>query len=147
MRLIPWFAALLVLLGVSVGLFAQPQDTFVITTFPPPMGLARFSADGTVLGTLATFPTDFMPNGMVVAEDNQSYRAFGWMDSLPGDPPVIFDVSPQGIVTTLHLGAPLIQLEQMVRTCDDDWLLFNRHWYGHLECYRYQGKSLVRRLP
>jgi len=142
MRITPWLAVLLVLfVAVSAGLPAQPQDTFIATTFPPNMSLCRFAADGTILGTLTLLPTGYKTASMAVAGDNQSLRLFGWMSTLPGNPGILLDVSPQGVVKTLHVGSPLVAPVQLVRTCDGDWLILNQAWSGSLEFYRYQGQS------
>ena len=145
MRLI--FCLVLALAVLQVPALAQTPDTFVAfsyTSMQLPVLLYQVSSQGAVLATLANLPAGNIPQGIVVAEDNKSYRAVGYQYSAPSYTGVIFDVAPGGIVKTLVSGPPLVRPTIMVRTCDGEWLVVNQGTTTtSFDLYRLQGTQLT----
>jgi len=118
-------------------------DTFLYFSFAPttPPTLYEISASGTLVGTIATFPPGFQPYRVEMAEDNRDYRVTG-DDGPPNYRGVLLNVTPAGIVTTIHCGAPLNLPWHMIRTCDGDWFVINSPDFTGTTVLRLTGTSL-----
>jgi hypothetical protein len=113
---------------IVAGLAGQPADEFVFLERWIPNGapLYKFSSTGALLATVATLPVNFSPIRLTTSENNTSFRVIGYFNIAPNYPGTILDVTPNGMITTLLSTPTLPGPEQLIRTCDGDWLVIGR---------------------
>jgi len=120
--------ALTVAMLAAGAAVAQPADTFVIAggSSSAPGGVFQISDTGTVLRTIAAFPsyqTSFSP--VALRGDNQSFLAVQFTGGWPNQQYILLDLQPNGTVTTVYGGSKLFYFYGLARNWDGDWFVMS----------------------
>jgi hypothetical protein len=134
-------------LVLAGGAIAQPVDAFlhVGNWIPSGAPVIRFDATGKTQTTLGVLPANFSVLRFMLAEDNAACRAIGYFNTRPNYRGAVIDVSPKGAVSTFAVSSQMISPEQMMRTCDGEWLLLGRRAnVTSLEIFKVAGGGMTR---
>lgn len=135
---------ILVALVIAVA-SVTAQDRFI--TFTAGGGpsqqamLVEIDDTATAQRTIATLAGDRVPRAIVMHDDNVRYRVVG-NDPFRGLSGFIYDVTPGGVVTTVHGGGVLVNPFAIFRADDGEWIVLDRRSTSTVHVYRLGGTTL-----
>ncbi len=91
--------------------------------------------------TITTLAGDRVARAIVMHDDNVRYRIVG-NDPFRGLSGFIYDVTPGGVVTTVHEGGLLVNPFAIFRVDDGEWIVLDRRSTSTVHVYRLAGSAL-----
>jgi hypothetical protein len=105
------------------GLDASTQSKFLVWTYAgiqQPTTLTEVDVNGQGARSIATFPPGFIPQRVIMAENNRDALVLGRGTQ---SEPVILRVTPAGVITTAFTQMFLGDIFAAMRDADGDWIL------------------------